>query len=41
MERRLYVETYGCQMNVADSELMLGQLGRAGTGASRSPRTRT
>ena len=30
MERRLYVETYGCQMNVADSELMLGQLGRAG-----------
>jgi tRNA-2-methylthio-N6-dimethylallyladenosine synthase len=30
MDRRLYVETYGCQMNVADSELMLGQLGRAG-----------
>ena len=21
---RVYVETYGCQMNVSDSELMLG-----------------
>ena len=30
MERGLYIETYGCQMNVADSELMLGQLDRAG-----------
>jgi tRNA-2-methylthio-N6-dimethylallyladenosine synthase len=28
--RRIYLETYGCQMNVADSELMLGQLRRAG-----------
>jgi len=26
----VYLETYGCQMNVADSELMLGILGRAG-----------
>ena len=26
----VYLETYGCQMNVADSELMLGVLGRAG-----------
>ena len=30
MTRRVYVETYGCQMNVADSELILGQLGREG-----------
>jgi tRNA-2-methylthio-N6-dimethylallyladenosine synthase len=27
---RIYIETYGCQMNVADSELMLGVLGRDG-----------
>jgi tRNA-2-methylthio-N6-dimethylallyladenosine synthase len=28
--RRVYVETYGCQMNVADTELILGQLARDG-----------
>jgi tRNA-2-methylthio-N6-dimethylallyladenosine synthase len=28
--KRLYIETYGCQMNVADSELMLGALAREG-----------
>jgi tRNA-2-methylthio-N6-dimethylallyladenosine synthase len=28
--KRLYIETYGCQMNVADTELMLGALGREG-----------
>src|SRR5437870_9150096 len=27
---RIYIETYGCQMNVADSELMLGVLAREG-----------
>jgi tRNA-2-methylthio-N6-dimethylallyladenosine synthase len=30
MSKRLYIETYGCQMNVADSELMFGMLGREG-----------
>src|ERR1044072_6624544 len=27
---RIYIETYGCQMNVSDSELMFGVLSRAG-----------
>src|SRR2546421_9872608 len=26
----IYIETYGCQMNVSDSELMLGLLAREG-----------
>src|SRR3954469_4704327 len=30
MPKRVYIETYGCQMNVADSELMLGVLLRDG-----------
>jgi tRNA-2-methylthio-N6-dimethylallyladenosine synthase len=30
MAKRVYIETYGCQMNVADSELLLGLLGRDG-----------
>jgi tRNA-2-methylthio-N6-dimethylallyladenosine synthase len=30
MLKRVYIETYGCQMNVADSELMLGVLLRDG-----------
>ncbi|MEO5579844.1 MAG: tRNA (N6-isopentenyl adenosine(37)-C2)-methylthiotransferase MiaB, partial [Gemmatimonadaceae bacterium] len=26
----VYIETYGCQMNVSDSELMLGKLAASG-----------
>src|SRR5262245_56011900 len=37
MSRRIYLETYGCQMNVADSELMLGQLARAGYERTERP----
>jgi tRNA-2-methylthio-N6-dimethylallyladenosine synthase len=35
--RRVYVETYGCQMNVADSSLILGALGREGFVATDNP----
>jgi tRNA-2-methylthio-N6-dimethylallyladenosine synthase len=36
--RRLaYVETYGCQMNVADTEMVLGLLARAGYGRTDDP----
>jgi tRNA-2-methylthio-N6-dimethylallyladenosine synthase len=30
MLKSVYIETYGCQMNVADSELMFGVLLRDG-----------
>ena len=33
----VYIETYGCQMNVSDSELMLGVLGREGYVRSDDP----
>ena len=35
----VYIETYGCQMNVSDSELMLGKLAAAGYDAGRAART--
>ncbi len=33
----VYIETYGCQMNVADTEVMRGILGRAGFATTDSP----
>src|SRR5574337_14352 len=33
----IYIETYGCQMNLADTELLLGHLGRHGYRRARSP----
>lgn len=33
----VYIETYGCQMNVADTELMLGHLARAGFARTADP----
>jgi tRNA-2-methylthio-N6-dimethylallyladenosine synthase len=35
--KRVYIETYGCQMNVADSELMFGLLGGAGYARADDP----
>ena len=37
MRQRLYIETYGCQMNVADSEVMRGLMHGAGFDAVESP----
>jgi len=34
---RVYIETYGCQMNVSDSELMFGVLGREGYVRTEDP----
>jgi tRNA-2-methylthio-N6-dimethylallyladenosine synthase len=34
---KVYIETYGCQMNVADSELMFGVLGREGYERAEEP----
>src|SRR5204863_8612305 len=35
--KRVFLETYGCQMNVADSELMAGVLERAGMSLTERP----
>jgi tRNA-2-methylthio-N6-dimethylallyladenosine synthase len=35
--KRVYIETYGCQMNVADSELMFGLLDREGYRRTERP----
>src|SRR5499426_2516709 len=35
--RRVFLETYGCQMNVADSETMAGVLERAGMSLTERP----
>lgn len=36
---RLYIETYGCQMNVADSDLIIGVLGASGYERTDDPAT--
>lgn len=35
--RRVYIETYGCQMNLADTELLLGQFRRHGYDSVSDP----
>jgi len=35
--RRVYIETYGCQMNVSDSEVLFGVLGREGYVRTEDP----
>jgi tRNA-2-methylthio-N6-dimethylallyladenosine synthase len=35
--RNVYIETYGCQMNLADTELLLGHLGRHGYRRTATP----
>ncbi|HXE57259.1 MAG TPA: tRNA (N6-isopentenyl adenosine(37)-C2)-methylthiotransferase MiaB [Gemmatimonadales bacterium] len=37
MTQRVYIETYGCQMNVADSEVIGGLLGREGYETTDDP----
>src|SRR6187397_2944838 len=36
-ESTVYIETYGCQMNVSDTELMLGRLAASGYESVGSP----
>ena len=35
--RHVYIETYGCQMNLADTELLFGHLGRHGYQRTQDP----
>lgn len=37
--KKIYLETYGCQMNVADSEVVLGILGKEGYAPTDAPET--
>ncbi|HRP07295.1 MAG TPA: tRNA (N6-isopentenyl adenosine(37)-C2)-methylthiotransferase MiaB [Gemmatimonadales bacterium] len=37
MSKTVWIETYGCQMNVADTELMLGLLAREGYAVASQP----
>ena len=37
MEHRVYIETYGCQMNEADTELMFGLLRHRGYSVAKAP----
>jgi len=37
MTRTIYIETYGCQMNVSDSELMYGTLQASGYTPVKGP----
>ncbi len=37
MSKRVWIETYGCQMNVADSEVILGLLAREGFAVASEP----
>ena len=36
-ERKLYVETYGCQMNVNDSEIVMGVMNKSGYAITNKP----
>jgi 2-methylthioadenine synthetase len=37
----VYIETYGCQMNVSDSELMLGKMAASGYDEVHAPESLT
>ena len=37
MSKKLYIETYGCQMNVADSEVVASILGNEGYELTSQP----